>query len=314
MRFFRLASLALATLGRAGTHKKVCNPFSFDLADASNTDWMAAIPDEVPMSALSIPGTDNSMTAILDNSYLECQNTELDQQLKAGIRYIDVSARRKDDKLEVYHGIIGTRHDMSQVFATVFDFLDSHPSEVILMRITRENMRSGNDKSFEQAMTQYLKSDSGLGQRAKDRVHSFDKSSKFLAPSLGELRGKVLILQDFTTKTRGAFGIPWACKSCLSVSEWKFVPGGLGIVAKWLNIELALKAASDTKTKKLHITYTGAGINGRLAMYMEDKKDVRMGVVVMGFPGKKLVEKIIQRNDLLRPEGSAEDELDTMSK
>ncbi|XP_062291382.1 1-phosphatidylinositol phosphodiesterase-like [Scomber scombrus] len=56
-----------------------------------NLDWMKSIPDETPISAISIPGTHKSLS-LYGGVLIQCQVWTLDQQLKVGLRYFDVNA------------------------------------------------------------------------------------------------------------------------------------------------------------------------------------------------------------------------------
>ncbi|KAL5606586.1 uncharacterized protein BROUX77_003779 [Berkeleyomyces rouxiae] len=112
---------------------------------------MSQISDHVEISALSIPGTHNSMTSVLKDPLYQYQSTGLEQQLQASIRYLDFSAQLKGDSLKIYHPGIDTNIDLSHAFTTAFDFLDKHPHEALVIRIQNENRDSGDDKGDDMA-------------------------------------------------------------------------------------------------------------------------------------------------------------------
>lgn len=157
--------------------------FSFDADLATNPDWMKHMPDNVSLAALSIPGTHDTLTHHLGESHprLQCQSIDLETQLAAGIRYIDVRARlnvsrsshrlnyrHEDDEVEeinpdfddqnfngveehldvddenwpgnllIFHGSAYTGYTFTDVMNTVFNFLDNHPTEIIIMRLQKE--------------------------------------------------------------------------------------------------------------------------------------------------------------------------------
>ena len=119
---------------------------------------MSHLPDNVSVAALSIPGTHDTLTDRLwelGYTRLQCQNWDLETQLEAGIRYIDVRARlntsyhdsrdsgeEKDadrpGTLLIYHSSAYTRYTFTDVMTTVSSFLDANPSETIIMRLKRE--------------------------------------------------------------------------------------------------------------------------------------------------------------------------------
>ena len=57
------------------------------------TQWMQKIPDEFPLSALSIPGTHNSHTHYRALPSVKCQCVDVKTQLERGIRFLDIRAQ-----------------------------------------------------------------------------------------------------------------------------------------------------------------------------------------------------------------------------
>ena len=56
-----------------------------------SADWMAALPDDTPLSALVIPGTHDSATQYVQLAYFsKCQALSVGEQLEAGFRYLDI--------------------------------------------------------------------------------------------------------------------------------------------------------------------------------------------------------------------------------
>ncbi|KAL5611647.1 hypothetical protein BROUX41_000771 [Berkeleyomyces rouxiae] len=310
-----LATLASASLSQAGCFQGLCSDYSFDLAEVSNADWMAKIPDSIDISALSIPGTHNSLTEhLVSFKLIQSQNTNLKTQLESGIRYIDVSGRLNYDSIQIFHGNGYTNSDLDDVLTVAFDFLDKHTQEAIIMRIHKDTILSGQNEEFERAVSSLLASDSDLGRRAKDRVYSRGREGIFWAPKLGELRAKILILQDFTTDYPGLFGIPWRSDGMV-VSNWKAIPGHIALSIKWSIVKHALKNANTDKKPRLHITHSSVsagatpfkaaagrkldrtGMNDYLGRYLAKGKLQRTGIISMDFPGKELVAQIIKRNE-----------------
>ncbi|KAL5611650.1 uncharacterized protein BROUX77_001806 [Berkeleyomyces rouxiae] len=318
MRFYLLATLGAATLTQAGCFNKVFSQYSFDLEKNSNAYWMADISDAVYITALSIPGTHNSMTYLLEeHPPLHCQNVNLEQQLEGGIRYIDVSGRLVGNDIHIYHGNTDTGFDLDWVINTAFDFLDDHPKEVIIMRLKKDTWGSGANEGFEKSIRYSVFSDSYLSRRAAERLYIPNEEGVFRVPTMGVLRGKVLIVQDFPTKPSGRYGLQWGSKDAV-ISDFKMIPGHFAMGHKWKHVKDAINTASTVKDAKLHITHSSVsvgttpyksaggkdsnslGMNDRLGQYLNDATVRRTGVVVMDFPGKDLITQIIQRNTEFR--------------
>ena len=75
---------------------------------SGSADWMAALPDDTPLSALVIPGTHDSATQYVQLAYFsKCQALSVGQQLEAGFRYLDIrlgDAEKGGDYPRLMHG------------------------------------------------------------------------------------------------------------------------------------------------------------------------------------------------------------------
>ncbi|KAL5601105.1 hypothetical protein BROUX41_005918 [Berkeleyomyces rouxiae] len=313
-----LTTAASAAISHIECLRDVCSGFSFDLDQAHNPSWMSDIPDNVEVSSLSIPGTHNSMTDVISNHIvLQCQNTTLATQLEAGVRYIDVTAHLEQNRIDIFHAKSNTTYGLDMVLSTAYDFLDSYPTEGLILRIEKDPWADVDDWVFEDAISQYLDSDTELGQRSRSHLY-VPPSADSLAPKMCDIRGKVMILQDFKTRNPGRFGMPWRSPA-MKVSQWKIAKSDyIGMGAKWIVLKTSLDSAKDEMENMLHIidasvsigvTPSGAadgnfvhqkGVNDRLGNYLNETMDARTGVLAMDFPGKQLVNLIIARNTKLR--------------
>ncbi|KKF96015.1 1-phosphatidylinositol phosphodiesterase [Ceratocystis platani] len=316
--FTALASVALC---HAGTFNGFTDAWSFDLADTQNPDWMSSLADNIPLSMLSIPGTHNSMTHKLKDDDLQGQNTPLDTQLNAGIRYFDISVRCMITDIWVYHGGTFTSYNIEQVLSTLFDFLDNHPKETVILRIRKGSLLDSQE-NFLHFLTKHLVPGTPLGDRAVARVFSKGTDGITAVPTLGEVRGKVFILQDFKTNIPGRYGLPWDSPA-ISSYNFKVTLGTILIKLKWRAVQAFIEAIPSTSREMLSITHTtvsaGAkpieiaashgrveGLNKRLGDYLWNKNRMpasvpstnRIGVVAMDFPGQFLVEYIIKLNNI----------------
>ena len=118
--------------------------------------WMAGIPDMMPLSALSIPGTHNSHTHYRALPSVRCQHVDVKTQLDNGIRFLDIRLQpvhatdttKKD--LYLVHGafpvsLTGPKY-FEPVLETCYDFLVAHPSETILISLKREGIGNATDE------------------------------------------------------------------------------------------------------------------------------------------------------------------------
>ncbi|MCA1822006.1 MAG: phosphatidylinositol-specific phospholipase C [Pseudonocardia sp.] len=105
----------------------------------THTSWMRHVPDDVPVMALSIPGTHNSCCVHGLLGVGKTQELDLPDQLKAGIRFLDIRFTHYQDNLCVHHDVVCTEKSYVDILTICFDFLRRYPSETILMSVDDES-------------------------------------------------------------------------------------------------------------------------------------------------------------------------------
>ncbi|XP_044028629.1 1-phosphatidylinositol phosphodiesterase isoform X3 [Siniperca chuatsi] len=252
-----------------------------------NPSWMASIPDDQLLSEVTMPGTHNTM-ALYGGVYAECQTWSLASQLRAGIRFLDVRVRHVNGNLTIHHGVSYQRAHFGQVLEDVADFLREHPSETVLMRVKEE---------FSETYDIY--------GAVVDFIHRYAHWDLLwhsrLVPTMGEARGKHIVLQDFSGPDLGMrYG------SLDIADDWK-VPTLLHVEEKWQSVYEHLEAAPAGNKAQIFLTYSsGAGvfaypravaqrINAQLYDYLRAKTDLnqRLGIICMDFPAAPIIQMII---------------------
>ena len=126
--------------------------------DIDLSSWMTDLPDDIYINKINIPGTHDSGTAHVYggvSGYASCQDWQIDEQLKKGIRCFDI---RLDipgidfedsdvSDLYLYHGVFPCtksiwwlpRLNLEDVFEYCNNFLNSHPGETIILKLQNEN-------------------------------------------------------------------------------------------------------------------------------------------------------------------------------
>ncbi|XP_047461166.1 1-phosphatidylinositol phosphodiesterase [Mugil cephalus] len=252
-----------------------------------NSSWMATIPDDQPLSEVTMPGTHNTM-ALYGGVYAECQTWTLASQLRAGIRFLDIRVRHVDGNLTIHHGVSYQRAHFGHVLEGVAEFLHEHPSETVLMRL-KEEFSETND--IYGAVVNYIHSYAHWDLLWHSR----------LVPTMGEARGKLIILQDFSGPDLGMrYG------SLDIADRWK-VPSLLYVEEKWQSVYDHLEAAPVGNMAQIFLTYSsGAGVfafpravaqrvNAQLYNYLWAKTNVnqRFGIICMDFPAAPMIQMII---------------------
>lgn len=176
--------------------------------------WMKYVDDNKFLDELSIPGTHDSGTCSVDNdtepqsSQVKCQQDYIPTQLLEGIRYFDIRLGKGDDP-GIDHGIFyllkkdGNYLHLSDVIGYFKTFLNENPSEALIMLASR-----GNDEATDESIT------TAFAKVMADNPNLFYTSSH--VPTLGEVRGKIVLLRRFGLAGNSVGGHTWG----LDLTQW----------------------------------------------------------------------------------------------
>ncbi|PLW43510.1 hypothetical protein PCASD_06770 [Puccinia coronata f. sp. avenae] len=136
----------------------------YEQSNAKLSDWMSNVPDDTPITSMSIPGTHDAATwnytqATQDSleavtgkippaiAY-QCQDRSLFQMLGDGIRFFDLRVGFLPDhqQLGFFHAsaLLSTTATLPDVLLGFYKWLDHHPTETILVSIKVDNATFGN--------------------------------------------------------------------------------------------------------------------------------------------------------------------------
>ncbi|XP_029590844.1 uncharacterized protein LOC115175609 [Salmo trutta] len=250
--------------------------------------WMESIPDDKLLSAVTIPGTHESLT-LYGGPLIQCQAWTLENQLKAGLRYFDIRVEASifHNILDVMDGhLIHTK--FHEVLNILWEFLDKHGSESVLLRVTLQGM----------SMKKAAKCIKTLIENSEDRVWT-----KIFVPKMQEARGKIIFVQstNFNVGT---------------LNHDTFVTGDdtfKDVENKMKKITKHLKEAEENCGHALALTDSSAtaifkgpktvakGVNGQLNKLIVElqtgsNKPDCLGVISMDFPSPNLIQNIIEIN------------------
>lgn len=213
----------------AGTATADMNVFPWE-----KNSWMRYLPDDVPITQLNLPGTHDSATASINiaaSPIASCQDWYIDEQLEEGIRVFDLRLRYEwDDYLEymlmkevgnpyvkpqilhLSHGGIDCYERvwlqpafllrMSDILKYCNNFLEKNPSETIVLFMKYEKMEpKGDIDSYKALVKEGIRNMATLVENDKElgkRVY-YVKYGDYV-PTLGEVRGKIVCIQDVDEK------------------------------------------------------------------------------------------------------------------
>jgi hypothetical protein len=286
-------------------------------------DWMSTVPDTMLVSELSVPGTQGSMTCIGKDTWERSQNLLLAEQLKAGIRALEVECLPEMEKFRIvwpnfeHREFFDDQYKLpaefgEDVLKPCVRFLNDHPSETILLRVQKVcffddpgtpcDPMNPNSIEWWEILERYLTEDSCYVEpdgyvRYGDFIWQSQDYSQM--PSLSEVRGKIIILQDFESPEQ--FGLLW---SNFHVQDSREI-GAL----KWDAVrECFLSSgryygADDTMfvnyvSNLWPYDYTNPGLNESCYVYLYPPNNamekLRTGIVMMDYPGPGLIGRIIE--------------------
>lgn len=171
---------------------------------------MSNLKSELPLSALSIPGTHNSPTHHTALPSVRCQAVSVKEQLNNGVRFLDIRVQPESsddvskDGLILVHSAFSVslagRKYFRDMINHIFDFLTANPTECIIMSVKREGVGWSTDQHLSKILHTHYATDANRWF-TENRI-----------PTLGEARSKIVLLRRFKIdeSLRGEDGMGWA--------------------------------------------------------------------------------------------------------
>ncbi|WP_051812778.1 phosphatidylinositol-specific phospholipase C, partial [Kitasatospora sp. MBT63] len=284
----------------------------------STSSWMAGIPGDRDLSALTLPGTHDS-GALYGGGLAQTQTLSLTDQLNSGIRYFDIRCRHIQNTFAIHHGLVFQNLMFGSGVRDVFvSFLKVHPTECIVMSVQEEYTPTGNTRSFEDTFDSYV----------------FGFESYFYlddrTPTLDSARGKIVLLRGFDAQRtpkgitkitapagstgnstgpavwhiQGDYNINtiWDINPRINVIEGFMAQAAVGSLDEWYLNAVALSSSNGgvfPVTAALGIAGTTDGVNAALRKSISSYPNVpgaRLGLYGMDFPDQTLINMLIASN------------------
>ena len=184
--------------GGAGAHANDADraiPYSYP-------DWMAYIDGTKYLSEITIPGTHDCGADLhtseqgAESDITIAQDFRIANQLLLGVRWFDIRLNDDNGTMTVFHGPYYLHKNFNDLILPVLDFLNNHPTEVVVFMIKQEHSSRGDD-AFANGVLGYL------NWSYPDRFWMGDH-----IPQLSEVRGKVVITRKFWGTHGYPMGVP----------------------------------------------------------------------------------------------------------
>ncbi len=273
-------------------------------------NFMIAIPDSTPLSSLVLPGTHDSGAThdMIVSGTAKCQSLSIADQLKAGVRYLDIRLRRQNGSLAVYHGEVDQKLTFDSVLEAVYAFLEQNPSETLIMCIKEEADATGTDNdAFDTMVKAYI-------NRAASRWYTQNK-----IPTLGEVRGKIVLMRRFTASGELGFNASsgWSDNTTFTLHS-----GGYHLAVqdyynnesaekKWEAVESFCNTMQHPAANTYYLNNTSGyksgvfgipnintianSVNPKLLTYLESAKGI-VGIIATDFMTAELAQAILTLN------------------
>lgn len=199
---------------RGGSSTSGTNIVGVELFGTEKTlDWMGKLSDAVNLNDIVMPGSHDAGMSELKHcdifsgtfapGLVQTQYASIGEQLKYGARYFDIRVDYDHDELVTYHrtSIFGCNgQSLEAVLDQAVQFLTIYSSETAILKIS--HIRDRDKQKIKSRIDKFLrKSD------YSDRMYiNADKNVELGNVSLGDLRGKMLIVFSYSSYLKPSTG------------------------------------------------------------------------------------------------------------
>jgi 1-phosphatidylinositol phosphodiesterase len=250
----------------------------------TNPDWMSKIPNKL-VSEMTIPGTHDTCARVSVFGFIQTQTWPLAEQLKAGIRYVDIRCMHYENRFEVHHDMFYCGVSFDNVLSIIKDFLTNYPSEGFIMRIREDFKAMFCTRSFEETFIDYL-------NKNKDLVYLAQG-----VPYLDDIRGKIWILINFDSSIKCFKYGDAIIQDCWWIDSISAIDIKCDLIREWF------RKAISGKRDDLYLNFCSAvGYTTWPFMIANHTNKVpfefkgRLGIVCIDFPGEQLIKHLIEQN------------------
>ena len=159
---------------------------------ADRSDWMADLDDDASLNSLTIPGThDSGALHSLAEISGKCQSLSVEEQLKIGVRFLDIRLQLVDNELKVVHSFVDQLTDFEDVLDDLVAFIRNHEGEFLIVSIKEDASPKRSDRMFADLLEEMLLSYPEIN------------TERALPEKVGEARGAIHIVARYKNSTIG---------------------------------------------------------------------------------------------------------------
>ena len=159
---------------------------------SDRSDWMGALEDGAKLNSLTLPGThDSGARHSLAEISGKCQSLPIAEQLKIGVRFLDIRLQLVNNELRVVHSFTDQLTDFEDVLEDMTAFVRDHESEFLIVSIKEDADPKRSDQAFSEVLEAMLLS------------HQEINSARTLPETVGEARGGIHIMARYKDASIG---------------------------------------------------------------------------------------------------------------
>lgn len=160
--------------------------------DADRSAWMSSLDDEARLNSLTLPGThDSGALHSLAEISGKCQSLSIKEQLKIGVRFLDIRLQLVDDKLKVVHSFVDQLTDFADILADMTAFIRENGSEFLIVSLKEDASPKRSDRAFADVLEAMLLS------------YSEVNPAQALPETVGDARGSIHIMARYKNASVG---------------------------------------------------------------------------------------------------------------
>ena len=160
--------------------------------ESDRSGWMSALDDGAALNSITIPGTHDSgaLHSIAEISG-KCQTLSIKEQLKIGVRFLDMRLQLVDNELKVVHSITDQMTDFEDALSDMVEFIRENESEFLIVSIKEDASAKRSDKDFASAVEAMLLSYEEVARATE------------LPETVGDARAKIHIVARYKNASVG---------------------------------------------------------------------------------------------------------------
>ncbi|XP_057342244.1 uncharacterized protein LOC130678785 [Microplitis mediator] len=231
-----------------------CQPRSYK-PYLERSKFLVKLANSHKLSDLALIGTHSSFSYNLPNKEIQTQDLNIVQQLKYGIRVLDISVRPQFNTFEIYPFNFSKIFTLDNAIEIANEFLDSNPGELIVMLINQDHPSTYDLTLSNCDIMNFYINDISNGKRLVKNWQFND--------TIGQHSGKILLASTDQSFDNCTFYIKDHC--LIQNNEMiRKTKKSISIEVKWWHIH-QLRVKSATGSHKCYINNLSLldGIHGR---------------------------------------------------